>query len=302
MLPLQTAPAPVVATSVPSSNSLVSWEPPAKRSKKKTLAQDLKDAHDAREMAKLRGEVLFAEHTGRPLPNYGLPGVPTAIATPIPVEDHVQTNNNNLGSGPPPARSSADLADVVAAGSLILSGSGWTRIHYGHIRWQRALTMALTRTSEQTQRLVGSLAHKGVFDTLLAVHYITPQQMATIDQPVRSLLQRYQKRADALVWQQPKLREALLTNAVRVLNNGVRAAQVQAAQTAMAQHGHTVQAAATMAAAPPPQPVAARRAVHAQLQVNVKQDLEEFLKQPLPQLTAAPAQLANPNAVGVTEI
>ena len=123
MLPLQTAPAPVVAASVPSSNSLVSWEPPAKRSKKKTLAKDLKDAHDAREMAKLRGEVLFAEHTGRPLPNYGLPGVPTAIATPIPVEDHVQTNNNNLGSGgPPPARSSADLADVVAAGSLILSG------------------------------------------------------------------------------------------------------------------------------------------------------------------------------------
>ena len=105
-----------------------------------------------------------------------------------------------------------------------------------------------------------------------------------------------------MVWQQPKLREALLTNAVRVLNNGVRAAQVQAAQTAMAQHGHTVQAAAAMAAAPPPQPVAARRAVHAQLQVNVKQDLEEFLKQPLPQLTAAPAQLANPNAVGVTEI
>ena len=288
MLPLQTA---VV-------------EPPAKRSKKKTLAKDLKDAHDAREMAKLRGEVLFAEHTGRPLPNYGLPGVPTAIATPIPVEDHVQTNNNNLESRPPPARSSADLADVVAAGSLILSDSGWTRIHYGHIRWQHVLTMALTRTSEQTQRLVGSLAHKGVFDTLLAVHYITPQQMATIDQPVRSLLQRYQKRADALVWQQPKLREALLTNAVRVLNNGVRAAQVQAAQTAMAQHGHTVQAAATVAtaAAPPPPPVAARRAVHAQLQVNVKQDLEEFLKQPLPQLTAAPAQLANPNAVGVTEI
>ena len=56
-----------------------------------------------------------------------------------------------------------------------------------------------------------------VCDMQLAVHYLTTEMLNVCDPPVRTLLERYQQRADVLIWKVPVLKEALLTNAVRVI-------------------------------------------------------------------------------------
>ena len=60
----------------------------------------------------------------------------------------------------------------MAAGSFILAGRGWQVIYSGHVRWQETLKHALEPASADTHRLVGKLTRLGVFDTLLALHYM----------------------------------------------------------------------------------------------------------------------------------
>ena len=96
---------------------------------------------------------------------------------------------------PAPAATTTDvMSDVVAAGSLLLSGVGWQKIHSGHLKWQATLSAALTHASERTHMAVGSLTKKGVFDTLLAIHYLLPAQVDQLEEPVRALVELHCQR------------------------------------------------------------------------------------------------------------
>ena len=149
--------------------------------------------------------------------------------------------------------------DVVAAGSFILAGRGWQHIYGGHVRWQETLGRALATASEATHRIVGKLTRLGVFDTLLALHYMKPQQVALLDSHVATLIRTYQQRADAFVWSQPKLKEALLSNAVRVL-----------AQHKMVARTRVDPAATPMIAPPTATPSSGHAPPHAASQLNAQ--------------------------------
>lgn len=61
-----------------------------------------------------------------------------------------------------------NLSDTspTASSALSLSGSGWRRIHYRHLRWHAVLQTALLQVADdETRELVARLLKLGVFDS-----------------------------------------------------------------------------------------------------------------------------------------
>ena len=96
--------------------------------------------------------------------------LPTAYAQPVATYPPPMEPAINAGPPAPPSQEPAEagtMTDVVAAGSLILSGPGWSKIHNGHMRWKAALAVALQQSGDHTRRVYGELTSSGVFDTLV---------------------------------------------------------------------------------------------------------------------------------------